>query len=35
MPIIVATCGYKETKFHGVGKGVGVAHNTAIISKTT
>ncbi len=30
-----ATGGYKETKFHRVGRGVGVAHITANISKTT
>ncbi len=29
-----ATGGYKETKFHPVGKGVGVAHSTVWISKT-
>ena len=28
-----ATGGYKETKFHPVGKGVGVAHSTDWISK--
>jgi hypothetical protein len=31
----MATGGYKETKFHWVGKGVGVAHSTVSISKTT
>jgi hypothetical protein len=30
MPFRRATGGYKETKFHWVGKGVGVAHSTAI-----
>jgi hypothetical protein len=30
-----ATGGYKETKFHEVGKGVGFAHSTVCISKTT
>ena len=29
-----ATGKYKETKFYPVGKGVGVAHNTAWISRT-
>jgi len=28
-----ATGGYKETKFYWVGKGVGVAHSTACISR--
>jgi hypothetical protein len=28
------TGGYKETKFHPVGKGIGVAHSTDWISKT-
>ncbi len=28
-----ATGGYKETKFHRVGRGVGVAHSTAIYLK--
>jgi hypothetical protein len=31
----MATGGYKETKFHRVGKGVGFANSTAGISKTT
>jgi len=30
-----ATGGYKETKFHGVGKGVGFANGTVCILKTT
>jgi len=30
-----ATGKYKETKFYWVGKGVGVAHSTACISRTT
>ena len=30
-----ATGGYKATKFHQVGAGVGVAHSTVIIPKTT
>ncbi len=34
MPSGGATDGYKETKFRRVGTGVGVAHSTAIISKT-
>jgi len=29
------TGGYKETKFHRAGAGVGVAHSTVSISKTT
>jgi len=29
-----ATGGYKETKFHLVGAGIGVAHSTVSISKT-
>jgi len=35
MPFRAATGGYKGTKFHEVGKGVGFAHSTATISKTT
>ena len=35
MPYRAATGGYKETKFHEVGKGVGFAHSTVGISKTT
>jgi len=30
-----ATGKYKETKFYQVGKGIGVAHSTDSISKTT
>ncbi len=33
--IIGTTGGYKETKFHQVRKGVGVAHSTDRISRTT
>ncbi len=35
VPIGTATDGYKETKFHRVCKGVGVAHSTDSISRTT
>jgi hypothetical protein len=35
MPFRAATGGYKGTKFHEVGKGVGFAHSTVGISKTT
>jgi len=33
MPGRMATGGYKETKFHSVCKGVGVAHNTVWIPR--
>jgi len=37
LPMLYSTAsgGYKEMKFHRVGRGVGVAHSTANISKTT
>jgi hypothetical protein len=35
MLLMTATGGYKEPKIHWVGKGVGFAHSTVNISKTT